>query len=213
MPVAPPPAKSNDAEQPKCLVRSVASALATEPMLEAVTFDRARDAISVATMGKKDNPGVEAEATAAVQAGREASAEHQCGVLTGIGTCETCDIPLGPEESAAITIQTDADKTTIARKTCPTAPRFWHWRDLSLPKFIPKEVELPDGEDHLHEWKWQLLAAGLCAAFGIAGKVLVPGAASLPCYVLAYLAGAWFAAEETWDLLRKRVLDVHFLMV
>ena len=45
------PTKPAENGEPKCLVRSVASALAAEPMLEAVTFDRASDAISVATMG------------------------------------------------------------------------------------------------------------------------------------------------------------------
>ena len=33
-------------------------------------------------------------------------------------------------------------------------------------------------------------------------------------YVLAYLAGSWFAAEELWERLREEGgLDVHFLML
>ncbi len=35
----------------------------------------------------------------------------------------------------------------------------------------------------------------------------------LPLYALAYLAGSWFTAQEVWERLAKRVLDVHFLML
>jgi cation transport ATPase len=35
----------------------------------------------------------------------------------------------------------------------------------------------------------------------------------LAAYVLAYLSGSWHAAEEAWELLRKRILDIHFLML
>ena len=67
--------RNEDDEQ--CLVRSVATALAAEPLLEAVTFDRTRDSISVATLGRKDNTTVEAQATAAVQKGRLISEQHE----------------------------------------------------------------------------------------------------------------------------------------
>ena len=31
--------------------------------------------------------------------------------------------------------------------------------------------------------------------------------------MLAYLAGGWFTAEEVWERLRQRAIDVHFLML
>src|ERR1043166_556865 len=40
----------------QCLARSVVDALESEPTLEAVTIDRARHTISVATLGKADLP-------------------------------------------------------------------------------------------------------------------------------------------------------------
>ncbi len=76
-----------------------------------------------------------------------------------------------------------------------------------------REVELD--HDHQGEWRWQLLAAGLCAALGIGAEYAIfshPQAA-LVCYLLAYLAGGWFAAEETLEKLRAREVDVHFLML
>jgi len=69
--------------------------------------------------------------------------------------------------------------------------------------------------DHAHahpegEWKAQLIASGLCAAFGLAGWL---AGGNLPLFLLAYLGGAWFTAQETWEKLRQREVDVHFLML
>jgi Cd2+/Zn2+-exporting ATPase len=75
------------------------------------------------------------------------------------------------------------------------------------------EVELNQSGAHEGEWRWQLGAAGVCAALGVAGWLLpLPGLA-LGCNVAAYLAGGWFAAGETWEKLREKQLDVHFLML
>src|SRR4029077_267277 len=32
-------------------------------------------------------------------------------------------------------------------------------------------------------------------------------------FVLAYLAGSWYTAQEVWERLQKRAIDVHFLML
>jgi Cd2+/Zn2+-exporting ATPase len=72
--------------------------------------------------------------------------------------------------------------------------------------------------DHQGEWRWQLAAALLCGGLGISAAVLnsesfhAAGAARV-CHVLAYLAGSWFAAEETWEKFREGKVDVHFLML
>jgi len=57
----------------------------------------------------------------------------------------------------------------------------------------------------------ELIAAGLCGLFGLAGAWL--GASGWPLFIASYVAGGWFAAQETWELMRRRVLDVHFLML
>ena len=197
-----------------CLARSVAAALASEPTLEAVTIHQTQPAIAIATLGqRKTNPELETQIAAAVEAGRQISAGHHCGLLSGEGDCQSCDIPLAPQEHQGFTIKRAAGSATIARVTCPTAPRFWHWRDVALPKFVPREVEIPEDDAPLDEWKVQLAAAGLCAVLGVAAWLLGAGQWALPFYLAAYLAGAWFAAEEVWERLQHRVLDVHFLML
>ena len=204
--------QKNPADPAHCLVQSVAAALAAEPALEAVTINPARHEISIATIGKASDPQLAERITATVRELREDPAGAHCGLLTGGSDCFTCDRPLPPGMLNAITINRQNDATTIARVTCPTAPRFWRWRSIPWPKLVPREVEVPEDEEHLDEWKPQLLAAGLCAGFGIAAA-LTRGPVSSGLFLASYLAGAWFPAVEVWELLQKRRLDVHFLML
>jgi Cd2+/Zn2+-exporting ATPase len=84
-------------------------------------------------------------------------------------------------------------------------------------RITQREVEVDHEGEHVGEWKWQLLAAGVCAGFGLAGWALeeaFPGGLwAKVSHGVAYLAGGWFAAEETWEKLRERSVDVHFLML
>ncbi|MCX8091162.1 MAG: cation-translocating P-type ATPase [Verrucomicrobiae bacterium] len=201
-----------------CLARAVVDSLAEEPTLEAVTYDRAQQSLSVATLGRTDVAAVTDRLLEKIRRAEAEADPGSCGVLTGQHTCAECDTPLSPAELKNITIQHTDQRTTIARVTCPTAPRFWRWRELPLPRFVQRDVELTDVEEHVGEWKWQLLCAGLCALFGIAAAVVVgggsPGVVGYGLYALAYLAGAWFAAREFWERLREQGgLDVHFLML
>ena len=82
-----------------------------------------------------------------------------------------------------------------------------------LPHVVQREVELHDDHDHEGEWRAQLAASVLCAAFGIAGWLLPDGPLALAAFVAAYLAGAWFTAQETWEKLCEGEIDVHFLML
>ena len=210
---------SDESAASRCLARSVVKTLTEEPALEAVTIDRAQQKISVATLGRADVTQMTHRLTERFHHAQEAADDQSCGLLTGQGDCSRCDTPLAEQERQRITIKHASGTTTIARVTCPTAPKFWRWRDIPFPKFIQRDVELAEAEEHLGEWKWQLLCALLCAAFGFAAFFLTPHAAKpgLPgyvFYVLAYLAGSWFAAEELWERLRKQGgLDVHFLML
>ncbi len=69
-----------------------------------------------------------------------------------------------------------------------------------------------------HPWKGPLTLAILCGGLTLTGFIMESArpdarAAALACYLAAYLAGGWHAAIEMWELMRKRVLDVHFLML
>ncbi len=196
-----------------CLVQSVAAALRAEPSLEAVTIDLARQSIDVATLGATADLGLAGRVVAQIEQMRAAGPAQRCGLLSGRNDCHACDRALPPEIRNTITIKQEAGATTIARVTCPTAPKFWRWKNFPLPKVLQRDVEFFEEEEHPHEWKWQLLAAGLCGALALTAAFLSPGPARLGLFVLAYLAGSWFTAQEVWERLRKAAIDVHFLML
>jgi Cd2+/Zn2+-exporting ATPase len=200
--------------QARCLVRSVASALAQEPGLEAVTIDRSGRSISVATLGRVAASDLGGRIAATVEEAQRAPEAERCCLLAGEADCQSCPIPGEPVERRGLTVRQEADRTTIARVTCPTAPRFWRWQQIPWPKIVPREVEIPEDEAHLEEWKPQLLAALLCGLFGLIGYFhgSHDGFDVLP-YSLAYLFGVWFQLEEIWERLQRRSLDVHFLMI
>src|ERR1043166_9559005 len=201
------------AEPTPCLARSVAKVLSENPALEAVTFLPDRETISVATIGKADVPWLTEHIRTTVQRAQEADQENSCTLLAGTGDCHTCTQPLSELELQKITIRHDAGATTIARVTCPTAPKFWRWRDIPLPKVVQRDVEFLEHADEINEWKAQLVAAILCGVFALTAYLLRPHPVSLIGFLFAYAAGSWFTAQEVWERFRKRAIDVHFLML
>jgi Cd2+/Zn2+-exporting ATPase len=195
-----------------CLARSVADTLAEEPSLEAVTFDVAQNKISVATLGRADVEKLTRRLTEKIQTAQNSNASQTCSLLSGNSDCAGCASPLTEAERRRVTIQHSGELTTIARVTCPTAPKFWRWRDIPFPKIAPREMEIHDDDHHINEWKWQLVLAIACGVLGLLAAFVFP-AWRVPLFVLSYLAGAFFAVEEVWERLQKRILDVHFLML
>jgi Cd2+/Zn2+-exporting ATPase len=204
--------KGDETEHPHCLVRTVARALEAEPGLEALTLDRKQRSIAVATLGKPADPQASARLATKVRAMDAAPDRSRCGLLEGSFTCETCETPLTEREQAVVEVKRAPDTTTVARLTCPTAPRFYQWRHFPLPRVKPRESPLPEEVDE-NEWKPQLAAAVACGLFALAGALLPGGAWKYAAFATAYLAGGWFVAEDVWVCLKKRVLDVHFLML
>src|SRR5216117_2076075 len=213
MKTATPSATATASDPVLCLTRTVAEAMKSEPALEAVKINRAQRWISVATLGRPKTPDLEGFLTAQIRQMEQADAGQRCALIDGAADCSTCPVPQTPAERSRLTVRQQGDTTTIARVTCVTAPTFWRWHDLPWPRLVPREVVLPDEADHEQEWKEQLLAACLCGVFGLSAYFLGHGWPSLTLYLLAYLAGGWFTVHEIRELLKRRALDVHFLML
>jgi Cd2+/Zn2+-exporting ATPase len=194
-----------------CLARSVADTLAEEPALEAVAFDAAQKKISVATLGRVDVEKLTQRLTEKFQSAQGANPAHSCSLLNGKTDCDVCGSPFSEAERKKITIQHKGDNTTIARVTCPTAPKFWRWRDLPLPKIVPREIGIDDHS--VDEWKPQIAAAILCGVLGLAAAFILPIQFKILGFIAAYIAGGFYPAEEVWERLQKRAIDVHFLML
>jgi Cd2+/Zn2+-exporting ATPase len=201
-----------------CLTRAVAAVLVEEPTLEAVTIDPGQKKISVATMGRTDESRLRERINAKLEEAERADSLHACQLLVSGGTCANCATPLSAPEQNQFTVRHEQGATTIARVTCPTAPKFWRWRDLPFPKVVQRDVEFLEHADeehdhHADEWKWQLALAIACGVLGLVAAYAVPAPWRVPVFALSYLAGAWFPAEEVWERLRQRAIDVHFLML
>ena len=127
-----------------CLARTMLNTLAEEPTLEAVTIDRANKKISVATLGRTDIGKITARVSHEFESAQVDVAKNHCTLLDGKSYCTACEMPLTEAERKAVIIRTEGDATTIARVTCPTAPKFWRWRDLPFPKIVQRDVEFLD---------------------------------------------------------------------
>ena len=213
MTVSPIVKNEREPDAAQCLARSVVDTLTEEPGLEAVTIDAAQQKISVATLGRADVEKLTAKISAKISSVQNSAAGKTCSLLDGKSDCATCSQPLSESEQKKITIRRDGNATTIARVTCPTAPKFWRWRDIPFPKVAPREIEIHDEDHHINEWKGQLVLAVACGVFGLLAAFVVPAPFPVWAYAAAYLAGSFFAAEEVLERLQKRVLDVHFLML
>lgn len=196
-----------------CLARSVVQTLAEEPQLEAVTIDREHRKLAVATLGQANVPRIVERLTGRYDEALASEPAPGCSLLEGQGDCAACGKPLSPETRRQLNITRSGGRTTIARVTCPTAPSFWRWRDIALPKVVARDVEFIEDEGHENEWKPQLALAVACGILGLLAAYAAPEAWRAPVFALSYLAGAWFPAVEVWERLRRRAIDVHFLML
>jgi Cd2+/Zn2+-exporting ATPase len=182
------------------------------PGLEAVKVDRAAGALAIAAIGRPPGDAVVDKLRQQLQsAGQDAATP--CSLLTGAETCAACPHAGQLPPADRFTVEHQPGSTLIARVTCPTAPRFWRWKQGPLPVFVPREVRLPEDEHAENEWKAQLAGALVCGLAGILGWILGDATGAAWAFALAYLAGGWFPAVEVWERLRQRQLDVHFLMI
>ena len=169
--------------------------LRTQPGVTAVRIDPAAHTVAVATVGQVEIEGLEEKLAATI-----AAVEAQ---LAASGAARA---PVG------FSVKQDGSATVIGRDTCVTAEKMWHWREMKWPEI--KAEAAPEDQE------WRLLAklAGVCAVAGIAGAVAdhvwpdVPAIAR-GCYLVGLIAGGWDAAVDTWENLKRREIDIHFLML
>jgi Cd2+/Zn2+-exporting ATPase len=195
-----------------CLVQAAARELAKHRSVEAIAIRGAEGKMSIATLGLQDADTSEQVRDALAQV-RQATAGDPCGLLQSEDGCARCDLPLGQVQQQGFTVTQHDGAVTVARVRCPTAPKFWRWRDFPFPKIVPREISVPEDEAELNAWKAQAVAAGLCGVLGLAGYLVAEPSWALALFLGSYLAGAWFAAREALERIREGALDVHFLML
>ena len=113
---------------------------------------------------------------------------------------------------AMLTLRHEGDGVVLEKPSCPTAPRFWKWRDFDWPE--PEEIEAQSRA----EWQALAIQATLCGVALLVGYLLerltsAPSWVVLSCYSVSLIAGGWDAAKDAWEGLWQRNVDVHFLML
>ena len=84
----------------------------------------------------------------------------------------------------------------------------------SLIKTTVSPEPLPEEQ----EWRTLMWLAGVCGVAGLTGWAAEVWVPSLPWLAklllgIGVVAGGWDAAVDTWENLRKREIDIHFLML
>jgi Zn2+/Cd2+-exporting ATPase len=173
---------------------ALARFLRDEPGVEAVRLDPGARKVAVATLGEVDLAQLE---------------KHLAGILATVEN----QLDRAAATPAGFTVRREGALTEVAEVSCATAPTFWKWREFAWPEL---DAEADEAEES--EWKELAVLATVCGAFGLAGfaveKLAVgPEWLSRVFYGIALLAGGWDAAKDTWENLRERKVDIHFLML
>jgi Zn2+/Cd2+-exporting ATPase len=174
---------------------ALANFLRTQPSVTAVKIDPEAHTLAVATLGNIDVTDLEEKLAATI-----AAVEEQ------IATRAVACIPAG------FALRQEGGATVIGRKMGVTAEKMWLWREMEWPEI--KAEPTPDEQ----EWRKLAWLAGICGAAGIAGAIAGQVAPSLPWlargfFFLGLVTGGWDAAIDTWANLKKREVDIHFLML
>ncbi len=197
-----------------CVIHEAATLLARDASVRAILLDPEQRRVSFACMPNCDQAKKQAEIEQLLKP-FQPDETPACAATPWHIDCQLCargrSQPL-PEGIRLVTLP--GSGILLEKSGCTTASRLWKWRQL--PWLQVRPIVVP--EDHEHGWKEPLALAVICggcaaAGFGLEHYGRMPVYLHLTLYAVAYLAGAWHAAEETWELLRKRILDIHFLML
>jgi Zn2+/Cd2+-exporting ATPase len=169
--------------------------LREQPEINAVRIDPAAHTVAVATLGPVNLAALEsrlAETIAAVEAQLAAKPEVKV--------------------SGGYSLRREGESVVVGRDTCATAEKMWLWREMEWPEIKAE----PFHEDQ--EWRLLSILASICGAAGITGALAQHFLPEWPwlakgCFVAGLIAGGWDAAVDTVENLKKREIDIHFLML
>lgn len=181
-------------------MEGLADFLAEERSVEAILLNPDQRKVSIATLGQVNAEALKARLETVIRA-----LDAQFG--TGGLRPGTIAQPF-PLHVRAL----PGEDVLIEKPSCPTAPRFWKWREFAWPE--PEEIEARSRE----EWQTLSIQAAICGTALLAGWLMerfstLPPTVWISCYMLSIVAGGWDAAKDAWEKIREGQLDIHFLML
>lgn len=190
-------------------MRTLVEFLQEEQQVEALRVNPGDGKVFVATLGAVDVSKLQARLEPLLE-GLDREHFFQDSGEESEGDRELAD-------SYGLHLSRSGDEATLEKPSCPTAPKLWKWRDFSWPE--PEELEQQSREE------WQVLAwqAGICGVALVAAVIVsklagesTSGAlffTSRILFIISLVAGAWDAVIDAWETMRKKGLDIHFLML
>lgn len=167
--------------------------LREQPEVRALRIDPVAHKVAVATIDDIDLAELESKLAATI-AGVEARLAEQASVPGGYS------------------LRREGGAMVLGRDTCATAEKLWLWREMEWPE-LKAGVESGDAE-------WRTLArfAAVCGTAGILGWLtghFLPGLPWLAkaLYLAGIITGGWDAAIDSWKNIKRREIDIHFLMI
>ncbi len=176
---------------------ALADFLLQQKGVEAIRLNPAERTVQVATLGRVDAALLQARLNE---------------VLRALDAHLLAAREAGRPDLGPVQLTEEAGAVRLEKPSCPTAPRFWKWRDFEWPE--PEEMEARSRE----EWRAMAAQAAVCGAALVAGFVVEKTGAgpewlARALFGMALVSGGWDAAKDAWENLRERRLDVHFLML
>ena len=180
----------------------LADFLAEEQGLEAILVNADQRKVSIATLGNVNTDSLRLRLDDVLRA---LDSQFTIGSVGGAALSQPSAFNLHVR-------QLPGKEVIIEKPSCPTAPKFWKWREFAWPE--PEEIEKRSRE----EWQTLAMQAALCGAGLLTGLLLekhsaVPASVWIPCYVVSILAGGWDASKDAWEKISEGQLDIHFLML
>ena len=176
-------------------VQELVEFLRTQPSVSAVRIDPTAQTVAIATIGNVEVEGLE-----------EKLAETITAIEAELADKGSERVPAG------YSLRKEGSAVVIGRDHCVTAETMWKWKELAWPEMREEEA--------VEEGEWRKLAwlAGVCGVAGIAGAVAERMLPETPLvakalFLVGLVAGGWDAAVDTWANLKKRDVDIHFLML
>lgn len=221
-----------------CILQDLAQLMEKDPLLKAVWLDSSHQKVSYAFQPGVVSDTSEQNIEKLLTRHRDIAipdcpGEKNHGEWNAI--CEKCEHGSQHRLPHGIRMITMPDSGVMLEKeSCPSAPLFWRWNEIHGIQLKPRQTVLATDHVHLpregggdhhghvhhhHDWKPQLLSAAICGLLGISAFVIghhdSPDlqALSVGLFITSFISGAWFPAQEVWELLRKRIVDIHFLMI
>jgi Cd2+/Zn2+-exporting ATPase len=121
-------------------------------------------------------------------------------------------VTVAGDHATGLKVSHQEGRVVLEKPACPTAPRFWKWREFEWPE--AEQMEQQSAE----EWRALALQAAICGLSLVAGWALgklaaFPQAMVHVLFAVSMISGGWDAAKDAWENLKERRLDVHFLML